>query len=86
VGGRIGVYGPEDCPSSAHAKSTRLHQRTADGKPALGICPAAQSMAAALGAQVYPDDHRSEIGWFPLLPAADSPATEWFRPHFVDDL
>lgn len=85
LGGPIGVYDVADYPFLT-GEMDALRQRLAARKPTLGICLGSQLMAAALGSRVYPGERGSEIGWFPLLPAADSAAPEWFQPLLADDL
>ena len=47
----------------------------AEDKPTLGICLGAQMLARTLGARVFNfEDHRSEIGYFPIEPNATGEA------------
>ncbi len=85
LGGPIGVYDAEDYPFLT-AELDALRQRLAARKPTLGICLGAQLMATALDARLYPGDRGPEIGWFPLLPAHETPVPEWFAPLLAPDL
>jgi GMP synthase-like glutamine amidotransferase len=48
-----------------HAEKKFIADAITNGKIVLGICLGAQLIASALGATVYPNQHR-EIGWFPI--------------------
>ena len=65
LGGPIGVY--EDAAYPFIRTELELLQiRLQAGRPTLGICLGCQMIAQALGARVYPGEHR-EIGWKPLI-------------------
>jgi GMP synthase (glutamine-hydrolysing) len=84
LGGPMGVHDEESCPWLV-AEKRFVGDCIDRGLAVLGICLGAQIIAAALGAQVYPNPER-EIGWWPLqlLPAAaDSPLFAGF-PAEVD--
>ncbi len=51
-----------------------IRSAIAAGKHVIGICLGAQLIAHALGAQVTAGENK-EIGWFPIQPSADCPAT-----------
>jgi GMP synthase (glutamine-hydrolysing) len=85
LGGPIGVYDADAYPFLT-GEIDAIRQRLGAAKPTLGICLGAQLMAAALGARVYPGDQGSEIGWFPLLPAAGGASPDWFSPLLASDL
>ncbi len=69
MGGPMGVYDTKQYEwltlEQAFIRST-----IAAGKYILGICLGAQLLATALGARVYPHQHR-EIGWFDIHRSAD---------------
>jgi len=86
LGGPIGVYEANIYPFVAD-EIKAVAARLAANKPMLGICLAAQMMAAALGARVAPGPVK-EIGWAPLTltpagqasvlaPLAATPVLHW---------
>lgn len=70
MGGPMSVNDEEQYPWLREEKA--FIRRTAEaGRPVLGICLGAQLIASALGAAVYPNQHK-EIGWFPISGMSDS--------------
>ena len=65
MGGPIGVYQQEDYPFLKQEIEIVRKRLEAD-KPTIGVCLGAQIIAAAMGADVYPGDNGSEIGWNPI--------------------
>ncbi|MGV6807917.1 MAG: type 1 glutamine amidotransferase, partial [bacterium] len=64
MGGPMGVYDETKHPWLVDEKAF-IRRYIAQRKPVLGICLGAQLLAEALGAKVFPGDHR-EIGWFDI--------------------
>lgn len=64
LGGPIGAYQERDYPLLGDELAL-LKRRLAENLPTLGICLGAQLMARALGARVFPGEHK-EIGWGPI--------------------
>lgn len=72
MGGPMNIYEEEAYPWLAAEK--KCIRRAIDrGRHVLGICLGAQLIADALGARVFPNEHR-EIGWFPIQPSEEAPA------------
>lgn len=64
MGGPMGIYDEDRYPWIRQEKAFIRSAVTA-GKPMVGICLGSQLIADALGAKVYPGEHK-EIGWFPV--------------------
>lgn len=64
MGGPMSVNDEAEWPWLADEKRF-VRQAVESGKPVLGICLGAQLIASALGAKVYPGQHK-EIGWLPI--------------------
>jgi GMP synthase (glutamine-hydrolysing) len=91
LGAPVGVYEDDKYPFLLD-EIALLKARIARGQPMLGICLAAQLIARALGAGVYPSDHK-EIGFgpveltdaahsSPLRHLADTPVLHWHGDAF----
>ncbi len=65
MGGPMGVY-ETDKYAWLEAEKAFIRETIAAGKSVVGICLGSQLIAAALGAEVYPNK-LPEIGWFPIL-------------------
>ncbi len=72
MGGPMSVQ-DEDAVPWLRDEKTYLRRCIDAGIPVLGVCLGAQLIAAAMGAQVYPNTH-AEIGWFPVRAVANPPA------------
>jgi GMP synthase (glutamine-hydrolysing) len=71
MGGPMGVHDEMEFPWLVQ-ETQFIRQCVRQGKKILGICLGAQLIARALGADVYPNQHK-EIGWHPVTssPGAD---------------
>jgi GMP synthase-like glutamine amidotransferase len=77
MGGPMGVYDDHLYPWLLREKAF-IEDCIDAGKKVLGICLGAQLIAVCLGAQVCTAPQK-EIGWYPLLPTAESKALPWFE-------
>jgi GMP synthase-like glutamine amidotransferase len=73
MGGPMGVHDTSLFPW-LNAEKEFLAQAMQHGKTVLGICLGAQLIADVLGARVSKNKYR-EIGWFPIIPAAQAADT-----------
>ena len=64
MGGPMSVNDEKEYPWLVTEKAF-IRDTIESGKPVLGICLGAQLIAAAMGAEVYPNPEK-EIGWFPI--------------------
>ncbi len=64
MGGPIGVHQADYYPF-LYEEIRIIKERIAADKPTIGVCLGAQLVAKALGANVYPGEHK-ECGWYPL--------------------
>ena len=81
MGGPMSVNDEAELPWLVPEKAF-LRAAMRRGVPVLGICLGAQLIASALGARVYPNQHR-EIGWFELEGIPGEPGDFRFPDRFT---
>ena len=77
LGGSMNIY-EEDKYSWLKQEKEFIKELIKQDKYVLGICLGAQLLADALGAKVYPNNHK-EIGWFPIKLTQEARNTELFK-------
>ena len=73
MGGPMNIYEDVIYPWLTREKAY-IRSAIAAGKHVIGVCLGAQLIAHVLGAKVTAGEHK-EIGWFPIQPSANCPAT-----------